>query len=192
MNPYFVAFSAYALLISPVRLHLSLRLGKRMSYRLRVQLIGLPFIRKTEEKPHEEQPVEEEKVAQTLAASDWRLPLFAVREGWLKWTLKRIHIQTLYLHARLSFDDAALNALCYAFLRTLLDTLARCGFQKGKFFSRLEVDFHALGTEVFVRGIIGARLGSLGIAALWLGALALNSRAQQARTEEESYAAASH
>ena len=192
MNPYFIMFSAYALFIAPIRLHLSLRIGKRMSYRVRVQLVGLPLIRRTEEQPQEEQQVREEEVAQTLALSDWRPVILAIREGWLKWTMKRLRIETLYLHARLSFDDAALNAISYAFLRTLLDTLSRCGFQRGKLFSKLEMDFFARGTEVFVRGIISARLGSLGIAALWLGAVYVNKRSDQARTEEDSYAAASH
>lgn len=192
MNPYFMAFSVYAIFIAPVRLHLCLRMGRRTSYRVRVQLIGLPLIRKTEEKPQEEQTVKEEEVAQTLALSDWRPVILAVREGWLKWTLRRLHIEMLYLHARFSFDDAAVNALCYAFFCTLLDTLKRCGFQRGRFFSKLEMNFRARGTEVFLRGIISARLGSLGIAALWLGAVYLNRSSEQARTEEDSYAAASH
>ena len=47
MNPYLMAFSIYALLITPVTLHASVRVGRQVRYRPRVQAAGLPFIRKT-------------------------------------------------------------------------------------------------------------------------------------------------
>ena len=44
MNPYLMAFSIYALLITPVTLHASVRVGRQVRYRLRVQAAGLPCL----------------------------------------------------------------------------------------------------------------------------------------------------
>lgn len=76
-----------------------------------------------------------------------------------------VHLESAYLHVRFSFDDAAVTALCYAALQTLLRTLACAGALPRTLDGRVEMDFRAEGTEVFASGIIGARLGSLGMAA---------------------------
>ena len=183
MNPYLLAFSIYALLITPITLHVSVRVGRQVRYRLRVQAAGLPFLRKIKEpQPQEEHTVHEEDVARTLS-EPWIWPaLRAIGLKRLRRALHAVHLESAYLHVRFSFDDAAATALCYAALQTLLRTLD----------GRVEMDFRAEGTEVFTSGIIGARLGSLGMAAIQLGAVLLGARARRNRTEEETYAAASH
>ena len=193
MNPYLLAFSIYALLITPVTLHCSVRVGKAVRYRLRIQAAGLPFIRKTKEPPpQEERTVHEEDVARTLS-EPWIWPAKrAVGLRRLKRLLRAIHLESAYLHVRFSFDDAAATALCYAAVQTLLRTLACAGVLPRVLDGRVEMDFQAKGTEVFASGIISARLGSLGMAAIQLGAALLGERARRNRTEEETYAAASH
>lgn len=193
MNPYLLAFSIYALLITPVTLHCSVRVGKAVRYRLRIQAAGLPFIRKTKEPPpQEERTVHEEDVARTLS-EPWIWPAIrAVGLRRLKRLLRAIHLESAYLHVRFSFDDAAATALCYAAVQTLLRTLACAGVLPRVLDGRVEMDFQAKGTEVFASGIISARLGSLGMAAIQLGAALLAERARRNRTEEETYAAASH
>ena len=193
MNPYLLAFSIYALLITPVTLHCSVRVGKAVRYRLRIQAAGLPFIRKTKEPPpQEERTVHEEDVARTLS-EPWIWPAIrSVGLRRLKRLLRAIHLESAYLHVRFSFDDAAATALCYAAVQTLLRTLACAGVLPRVLDGRVEMDFQAKGTEVFASGIISARLGSLGMAAIQLGAALLGERARRNRTEEETYAAASH
>ena len=193
MNPYLLSFSIYALLITPVTLHCSVRVGKAVRYRLRIQAAGLPFIRKTKEpSPQEERTVHEEDVARTLS-EPWLWPaLRAIGLKRLKRLLRAVHLESAYLHVRFSFDDAAATALSYAALQTLLRTLACAGALPRTLGGRVEMDFRAEGTEVFASGIIGARLGSLGMAAIQLGAALLGERARRNRTEEETYAAASH
>ena len=193
MNPYLLAFSIYALLITPVTLHCSVRVGKAVRYRLRIQAAGLPFIRKTKEPPpQEERTVHEEDVARTLS-EPWIWPAIrVVGLRRLKRLLRAIHLESAYLHVRFSFDDAAATALCYAAVQTLLRTLACAGVLPRVLDGRVEMDFQAKGTEVFASGIISARLGSLGMAAIQLGAALLGERARRNRTEEETYAAASH
>ena len=193
MNPYLLAFSVYALLITPVTLHGSVRVGRAVRYRLRVQAAGLPFVRRTKEPPpQEERTVHEEDVARTLS-EPWIWPAIrAVGLRRLKRLLRAIHLESAYLHVRFSFDDAAATALCYAAVQTLLRTLACAGVLPRVLDGRVEMDFQAKGTEVFASGIISARLGSLGMAAIQLGAALLGERARRNRTEEETYAAASH
>lgn len=193
MNPYLLAFSIYALLITPVTLHCSVRVGKAVRYRLRLQAAGLPFIRKTKEPPpQEERTVHEEDVARTLS-EPWLWPaLRAVGVKRLIRALRAVHLESAYVHVRFSFDDAAATALSYAGLQTLLRALACAGVLPRTLEGRVEMDFRAEGTEVFASGIIGARLGSLGMAAIQLGAALLAERARLNRTEEETYAAASH
>ena len=187
MNPYLIAFSVYALLITPVTLHASVRLGTQVRYRLRVQAAGLPFMRRTygEER-------EKEDVTRTLS-EPWIWPVLrAVGVRGLLRLARVLRLESVYFHVRVSFDDAAATAMCYAALETLLRALACLGALPRSVEGRVEMDFQARGTEVFTSGIISARLGSLGIAAIRLGAALVKSRARQNRTEEETYAAASH
>lgn len=77
MNPYFWLFSLYAFLITPIRVHVSVRIGKGVWYRVRLQAAGLPFVRKTDA-PEAEEPVQQEDVARTL--SGWQPFVQLVRE----------------------------------------------------------------------------------------------------------------
>lgn len=185
MNPYFWLFSLYAFLITPIRVHVSVRIGKGVWYRVRLQAAGLPFVRKTDA-PEAEEPVQQEDVARTL--SGWQPFVQLVREGEVQKALRVIHMETLYVHARFSFNDAALTALCYAGLHTLLRTLFHCGLSPRALSGRVEADFDGRGTQLFVRSIISARLGSLVPAAIRLW----TAYAKHARLKEETYAAASH
>ena len=193
MNPYLIAFSVYALLITPVTLHASVRLGTQVRYRLRVQAAGLPFMRRTYgEEREKERTVREEDVTRTLS-EPWIWPVLrAVGVRGLLRLARVLRLESVYFHVRVSFDDAAATAMCYATLETLLRALACLGALPRSVEGRVEMDFQARGTEVFTSGIISARLGSLGIAAIRLGAALVKSRARQNRTEEETYAAASH
>ena len=93
---------------------------------------------------------------------------------------------------RISFDDAAATALCFSGLQAAMRALACAGALPHVLTGRVEADFGARGTEVYASGIIGARLGSLGVAAVRVGAALALARAEQERMEEETYAAASH
>ncbi|MCI5956144.1 MAG: hypothetical protein MRZ54_04100 [Clostridiales bacterium] len=190
MNPYFLFFSLLALLGTPVSLHAGMRVGRELTYQIRVQAAGLPFMRRTgEEDRSQEQPVRQEDVARTVAETDPQLVLCAVKTVLSKRLFRLIHLESVYVHARLSFDDAALTALLFAAVRTVLETLAYCSAFPGKLTGRMEADFHANGSELFVRGIFMARLGSLLYAAAVVGAAIIKARAAQARMEEETYAA---
>ena len=125
MNPYLLAFSIYALLITPITLHVSVRVGRQVRYRLRAQAAGLPFLRKIKEpQPQEEHTVHEEDVARTLS-EPWIWPaLRAIGLKRLRRALHAVHLESAYLHVRFSFDDAAVTALCYAALAELIASAA--------------------------------------------------------------------
>lgn len=187
MNLYFWFLATWALCITPVTLHVSLRMGRRMRYRLRLQIAGLPFVRKTPmESPMDEQPVDEDAVARTLSPQGMRLLSAGIKSGALRLVLRHVHIEQMYAHVRFSFDDAAQNALCCAAACTVLQTLHRCCPRARRVQARLEADFGRRGTEVFVRGIVSVRLGSLALAAVRLAA------ALTRQTEKEETYAASH
>ncbi len=193
MNLYLVAFSVYALLITPVTLHVSVRVRHKVSYRVRVQAAGLPFIFKTgKDEPHKEQPLHGEDVARAIARPGWRPLLSALHMRRVATLLRAMKLRSVYVHVRFSFADAALTALSYAACRTVLETLVRCRALPGGLTGRVEMDFQAQGTEIFARGIIGARLGSIGFAAILLGASLLGAHGQKDEAKEETYAAASH
>lgn len=193
MNPYLLFFSLYAVLITPITLHASVRAGKELRYRLRVQAAGLPFVRMAQREEDGERPVREEDVARTLADPWLYRILSAVGIRRLAALLMRaVHLERVYVHVRFSFADAAATALCYAAVQTALRALALAGAAPKALYGRVEMDFGGRGTELFARGIITARLGSLGMAAILVGAAMVSGRAGRGRTEEEAYAAASH
>lgn len=194
MNPYFVLFSIYAVLITPITLHLSVRVGHGVSYRVRVQAAGLPFIRRVNQvdKPKDEVPVREEDVKRTIGTFNWQLLRAVLGHGRLRRIRKFVRLEQLYVHARLSFQNAAATALVFAAVRTTLQTLARCGVRPRAVRGRVEADFQMKGSELFVRGIISVRLGSLGLAAILLAPALIGARGGNTQTEEDSHAAASH
>lgn len=193
VNLYFLFFSAYALLITPITVRWSLRLGRRSGYRVRVQAAGLPFVRKREDDdPAEERPIREQDVAESLASADRALLRAALDPRVRQRALRCLRLQKLFVYARFSFEDACATALCYAAARTAVQTLALCHPAPGVLSGRVEADFHAKGSEVLVRGIVGARLGSLGLTAILFGAAFIRQRGRQSRAKEEQYATASH
>ena len=190
MNPYFLFFSLCALLGTPISLHASVRVGRRVRYQIRLQAAGLPFMRrKGEGDRSKERPVKQEDVARTVATADPQTLLCALKTVRSKRLYRLVHLESVYVHARLSFDNAALTALLFSFTRTVLETLARCSAYPNRLKGRMEADFHANGSELFIRGIFMARLGSLMYAAAVVAAGMLKARAAQARMEEETYAA---
>ena len=190
MNPYFVFFALYALVISPVRAHVSVRVGHGVRYRVLLQISGLPFLRKTDAgDPKRERPVRESDVAGALSGETVALIRAVCKSHALSRALRMLRFEGLHLHARLSFEDAALTALCYTGARVLLQTLLSLPGPAGRLSGRVEADFRGEGAEVYARCIVSARLGSLGVAAIALLAAYAAARGKQAQTEEEGYAA---
>ena len=190
MNPYFLFFSFCTLLGTPVSLHAGIRVGRRISYQIKVQAAGLPFMRRTGDGDRsQERPVRQEDVARTVATTDPQRLLCVLKTILSKRLLRLIQLESVYVHAKLSFTDAALTALLFSAARTVLETLACCSAYPSRLKGRMEADFHADGSELFIRGIFMARLGSLMYAAVVVAAAIIRASAAQARMEEETYAA---
>ncbi len=192
MNYYLLFFSVYAVLIAPVTFRFSLRLGKRAGFGFRFQLFGLPIMRKRKPDDLEgERPIHEREFTKAVAASDAALIKALISPDLWRRLFSSAELHNLTLHARLSFDDACKTALWYSLSREIWRTLTQCLPRRGKLKGHIEADFSGKGTEVLLRGIIGARLGSIGFTALIFGALYLSKRAAMQTAEEEKHAAAS-
>ena len=188
-NFYFLFFTAYAVLITPITLRLGLRLGKDAGYSVRVQAAGMPFARRrSEDDRAEELPIREQEVARTLASTNFALVRAALDLKALRRLLRAVHLESLHIRARFSFADASRTALCFAAVRTLLQTLRTCGVPMSRLGGHVTANFDGQGSEVLIRGIVAARLGSLGLAAILFGAAFIRAHAKQARLEEEPYA----
>lgn len=192
MNGYFWLFALCALLATPVTAHVQLRIGRGVHYRLRLQAAGLPFLRKKEAESNEgEKTLHSRQMAKGLFAADGRMLYSLFRGGHLKRTLKAFHLQSVWVHIRLSFADAAQTALCYAALRTILQTVLSCHSSADILRGRVEADFQSQGTEIFLRCILSTRLGILTAALIRTGAAMIRLRVKT-RTEERYDAQASH
>lgn len=192
MNGYFWLFALCALLMTPVTAHVSLRIGQGVRYRLRIQAAGLPFIRRSEEgNGAEEKMVDSQQMAKGIFKLDGRMLFSLFREGHFQRVWKAFRLQSAWVHVRLSFADAAQTALCYAALRTVLQTLLGCLADPRVIHGRAEMNFEAEGSEIFVRCILSARLGNIAAAMVRMGAAMLRLRTA-AITEEGTYAEASH
>lgn len=192
MNVYFLFFSAYALLITRITLHVSLRLGKRSGYRVRMQAAGVPFMYHKQDDPALEHPICERDVAQTLASTNLA-PLRALLKKRVRMQIKRsFHMEELSVKARISFENVAATALCFMAVRTLLETLSFCRLTPKTFSSHIEANLHQQSSEVLFHCIVSARLGSLGLAAILFGAAFIRARSKHAQSEEEGYATAPH
>lgn len=162
MNPYFICFSLYSLLMMPLTLQFRLRLGKRSGYRLRFQAAGLPFVRKrTTADRRDEQPLGEREVAHALAETNLTLARAALSKPVLKSVWRSLRWRELRLHALFSFSDAAQTALCFRLSSILLQALSAAGALPPAFACQTELDFGGRGTEVLFQGIVTFRLGSL-------------------------------
>ncbi|MEG0995788.1 MAG: hypothetical protein RSH26_02400 [Clostridia bacterium] len=188
MNPYFFFFAAYAVLITPITLRWGLRLGKDAGYSLRIQAAGMPFVRERKEDDRVgELPIREQEVARTLASTNLALLRAALHGKVLRRFLRAIHLESLHIRARLSFADASRTALCFAAARTLLQTLHACGVPMSKLSGHVTANFDFQGSEVLIRGIVAARLGSLGFAAILFGTAFLRAQGRQARPEQKDW-----
>ena len=189
MNWYFWGFALYALWITPVTANVSLRLGDGVRYRVKLQAAGLPLMKHTQdEEAEDEKKLDGSKAMKGMFSLDAPVLLALLREGHLSRALRAWHIERLYLHGKISQQDAAHTALLFALMRTVLRSLLVCGSIQRKLHGRVQADFQAEGSQLFIRCILAARLGNLVMSAI---RFAMAIRQIQSR-KEESYAAASH
>lgn len=191
MNYYLLFFAVYGALIAPVTFRFSLRLGERAGYGFRFQILSMPLMRMRKYDDAEgERPIREREVTRALAGSDTALIKALASPALRRRLAGSVELRSLTLHARFSFGDARKTALWYALTRELWRALMLCMPRRSRLEGHLEADFDGRGTEVLMRGIITARLGSISYTALVLGALYLSERAALKAAEEEKHAAA--
>ncbi len=186
MNLYFWLFVLLSLLITPVSAELHIRVERGVHYRARLRVAGVRVARR-EDQPDAEKQLQAGNVMKGMKGWDHALAFTLFRQGHLQRVFRVMTWRNVEVHARISFEDAALTALAYAFVRTVLQTVAHGRPLPVK--GRVEADFRGQGTALSFRGIASARLGMLLAAAirLWLAASA--ERAKRGKAEEEQYAA---
>lgn len=190
MNLYFWLFSLCAVLSAPVKIDVSICMKHGVRYGVRLQMAGLPVMKKKTEEDDTEK-VDSAQMTKGLFSLDRQLMAALLRGGYVKQAVSALQLERLSIHARLSFEDAALTAVSYAAVRTVLHAALLCWHHPEVIQGRVEMDFQQKGSEAFVRCIFSARLGSILAAALRLFAAILRIRARL-MTEEETYAATSH
>ncbi len=167
MNLYLTGLLIYMLLILPLRISLRLRIGRRNSYMVRIQAVGLPFYRKRkDEDSSAETPVDNQQMAQQLKSANLRMvrTLFA-RPLW-RGLSQLVQLEWLSVYVHISQPDAAQTALLYGGLRALAVPF---GKRLPPLRIHLKADMEGQGSEALVRCIVRLRLGSLFPAALvWL------------------------
>ena len=120
MNPYFISLMIYLVLITPLRLSLRVRLGRRNGYMLRIQAIGLPFYRsRRDEDSADEQPINQQEMSQQLRPENLRLFRSLVSRPVLRLFFHSAQLKWLSVYVHISQPDAMQNALLYGSLRTL-------------------------------------------------------------------------
>ena len=190
MNPYFISLMIYLVLITPLRLSLRVRLGRRNGYMLRIQAIGLPFYRsRRDEDSADEQPIDQQEMSQKLRPENLRLFRSLISRPVLRLFFHSAQLKWLSVYVHISQPDAMQNALLYGSLRTLSETASR--ILAGRFPLRihLRTDYQGQGTEALLRCIVSLRLGSLLPAVLaWLWHIA-RLRGEKEPPKEEEYAA---
>ena len=188
MNLYFWLFSFCALLMTPVGVQGHIRIDHGIHYRIRIRAAGLPVLRK-KKKEEPDVPLHSGDVMKSMRGWDHGLFVSLLREGHFSRLLRSFKWQDTELRARISFADAAQTAIVYGAVRTVLQAAA-C-IRPFSLRGRVEMDFQGAGTQISLRCIATARLGSLMAAALRLWAASAAYRAKRS-AEEENYAAASH
>ena len=194
MNMYFWLFGIAGILSGPMTLHVTLRLGKGIRYHIRLRAAGLPLAQKDEQGGEAEEKMLSAKTARGLFAMDGRLIWPLIHQGHLFRAVKVMRLETMSVRIRLSFADAAATAVSFSAIRTFVHALLLCAGRTFPLHGQVEMNYAAEGSEVLVRSIFSARLGSLLAAALRLALAAARVRAgiSHPKTEEEQYAAASH
>ena len=188
MNLYFWLFSFCALLMTPVGVQGHIRIDHGIHYRIRIRAAGLPVLRK-KKKEEPDVPLHSGDVMKSMRGWDHGLFVSLLREGHFSRLLRSFKWQDTELRARISFADAAQTAIVYGAVRTVLQAAA-C-IRPFSLRGRVEMDFQGAGTQISLRCIATARLGSLMAAVLRLWAASAAYRAKRS-AEEENYAAASH
>lgn len=187
MNLYFWLFAFWALMITPVHAQVHIRIENGFHYRVRLRVVGLPFFRKRE-KEQQDIPL---RSADALKGG-WNYGLFAslIRQGHFGRLLRLIEWWNMEVLVRISFEDAAMTAMLYSLVRTVLQTAAHIRSLPVR--GRVEMDFQGNGSKLSIRCIGFARLGSITAAAIRLWLAVLSYRAKRSAAEEETYAAASN
>lgn len=190
MNLYLLSLMIYLVLITPLRLSLRIRLGRRSGYMLRIQAIGLPFYKsKRDEDPADEQPIDQQEVTQQLKPENLRLLRSLINKKVLRLFLRAAEMRWLSLYVHISQTDAMQNALLYGSLRTAAETASRLAAGHFPLRIHLRTDYQGCGSEALLRCIINLRVGSLlPVALAWLWHMA-KLRAERESSKEEDYAA---
>lgn len=186
MNPYLLGLMVYLLLITPLRISLRLRAGRRPGYMLKVQVVGLPFYRRRkDEDPGDEKALRQQDMTEQLKPENLRWIRVLLSKPVRRAIRRAVQVKLLSVYVHISQPDAAQTALLYGALRAAALPLLR----RKAFRIHLKADQLGLGSEVLLRCIISLRLGSLFPAMLvWLRQY--RRSAPQAAKEEEY--AASH
>jgi len=194
MNVYFWLFGIAGVLSIPMTLQVTLRAGRKIHYHVRFRAAGLPLAQKEEQGDEAEERVFSRQTARGLFALDGKMVWPLIRQGHVMRAVRVMRLEKLFIRIRLSFADAAITAMSFAAVRAFAQTLLLCTQRALPLEGRVETGDVNEGTEVLVRGIFSARLGSLLAAALRLALAAVRVRAgiSHGKTEEEQYAAASH
>ena len=190
MNPFLLALSVFAVLITPLSLRLQTRLGEPFRWELSLFVLGVkctlgraPSRKDALEEQEKQNQTDAEKQDEALEAV--RQVTLALRlltgskalRGAIRWALQ---LQCVRLNVRVALRDAAQNALLYALLDTLLGTLRRLAALPPGVHVRLTCDWHSRSPSAEAMGILFSRLGILlGAGAVWLATL-LTRRAQKA------------
>lgn len=190
MNPYFISLMIYLVLITPLRLSLRIRLGRRNGYLLRIQAIGLPFYRsRRDEDSADEQPIDQQEMSEQLKPENLKLFRSLISKKVLRLFFRAAEFKWLSVYIHISQPDAMQNALLFSSLRTAAETSSR--FLAGRFPLRihLRTDMKGQGSEALLRCIVNLRVGSLLPAAVaWLWHM-VRLRAEREPIKEEDYAA---
>ncbi len=188
MNPYLIGLLVYMVLISPVKLSLRIRLGRRNSLMFRMQLLGLPFYHsRKDEDGGDEQPLKRQQVTHQLKQNKLGLlrSLITLQRGQRLFRFLKLEWLSVYVH--ISQPDAMQNALLFGTLRTLADVSGRLFRYPLRI--HLRTDYQAQGSEALLRCIFTLRLGSLLPAALvWLW-YSISRRNEKKPLKEDDYAA---
>lgn len=172
MNYYLLFLCVYILCIFPTALWVDLRLGEKVTYSVH---FGLPRIaggsgkkawRKGSAEP-KEKPADRKTAAREdslLSVSPAMFRAIFSRPVW-RAARRLVDRGRVYLLIRCSFSDAAVTALSYAAVNTLLEVIRRVGTGWLELEAQTELSFEAEGSKLELRGIFILRLGSIALMA---------------------------
>lgn len=186
MNLYFWFFAICAFGMTPVEAETWIQLNQEVRWRITISVAGVRVFCKRKKQQGEKRKAA--GVFKGLFSPGGHFLRAFVGEDALKGFLRAFRWRSARLVIHLSFDDAALTAMGYSLVRTLMQMLANMRLLPEQLTGRVEADFQAQGSCAEFRGIFCARLGTLLLAGMRLGLAALRVRARLA-LEEEKYAA---